>query len=117
MHQSRAETTDVYELDQEVAIFRKEIQSVTKEIQGLMGKIIRVRKTTTEEPTRQMETTIRVNNRTETAIIDSGAGINYVNKEWCTQNEIEYQVTGYGKIKAYNGPIVRGLIRKGDNRV
>jgi hypothetical protein len=33
------ETTDVYELDQEVAIFRKEIQSATKEIQGLMGKI------------------------------------------------------------------------------
>ena len=71
-----------------------------------MGKIIRVQKTTTGEPTQQMETTIRVNNRMETAIIDSGADINYVNKEWCIQNGIEYQVTGYGKIKAYDGSIV-----------
>jgi Retrotransposon gag protein/Zinc knuckle len=106
------ETTDVYELDQEVAIFREEIRNATKEIKDLMGTLIRVRKTTTEGPTRQMETTIRVNNKTETAIIDSGADINYVNKEWCTQNGIEYQITGYGKIKAYDGSIVQELIRK-----
>ena len=106
------ETTNVYELDQEVAIFRREVQNATKEIQGLMGEIIGIRQTTAGEPTRQMETTIRVNNKTETAIIDSGADINYVNKEWCTQNGIEYQVTGYGKIKAYDGSYVQGLIRK-----
>jgi hypothetical protein len=58
-----------------------------------------------------METTIRVNNETETAIIDSGADINYVNKEWCEKNGIEYQITGYGKIRAYDGSIVQELIR------
>ena len=54
-----------------------------------------------------METTIRVNDKAETAIID-----NYVNKEWCEQNGIDYQTTGYGKIRAYDGSTVQELIRK-----
>ena len=45
-----------------------------------------------------METTIRVNDKTETAIIDSGVDINYVNKEWCEQDGIDYQVRDYGRL-------------------
>ena len=106
------ETTDIYEMDQEVAIFRKEVQSATKEIKDLVEQVIRVRGTTTEGPVRQMETTIRINDKKEAAIIDSGADINYVNKEWCEQNGIDYQITGYGKIKAYDGSTVQEEIRK-----
>ena len=106
------ETTDVYDLDQEVAIFRKEIQDATQEIRNLMGTVIRIRRTTTEGPVQQMETTIRVNDKEEKAIIDSGADINYVNYEWCRQNGIRHKSHGYGKMKAYDGTYVTGLIRK-----
>ena len=84
--------TDVYDLDQEVSIFREEIRSATKEIRNLMGNIIRIRGITKGEPTRQMETTIRVNKKMEKAIIDSGADINYANEKWCSQNGTNYEV-------------------------
>ena len=110
--QHEIETTDIYDIDQEVSIFRKEIQNATKEIQGLMGKIITIRKISNEGPTRQMETKIKVNDKIETAIIDSGADINYANEGWCSQNGIDYEVTGYGKVKAYDGSFVQEYIRK-----
>ena len=54
-----------------------------------------------------MEATVLINGETEAAIIDSGADINYANEEWCSQNGIKYEITGYGKIKAYDESYVQ----------
>jgi hypothetical protein len=55
----------------------------------------------------QVEVTILVNGHEETAIIDSGANINYVNSKWCHQRGIKTRYIGYGKIKAYDGQYVQ----------
>jgi len=105
------ETTTVYDLDKEVSIFREQIQKATKEIQDFrsMHKISGI---SGETPTKQMETTVRVLDEDTKSIIDSGADINYVNKEWCSRKGIHYKVTGYGKIKAYNETFVEDYVRK-----
>jgi hypothetical protein len=59
-----------------------------------------------------METTVRVLGETMKAIIDSGADINYVNKDWCSRKKINYKITGYGKIRAYNETYVHDFVRK-----
>jgi hypothetical protein len=61
---------------------------------------------------RQMGTTIKVSDKRGKAIIDSGADINYANEKWCSQNGINYEITGYGKVKAYDGSFVLEYIRK-----
>jgi hypothetical protein len=113
------ETTITHDLDQEVSIFRKEIKDATKEIanvkeklQGLTSDKAKIRKVTGLSSSRQMEITVEVNEKTEKAIIDSGADINYANTEWCNQHGITYEVTGYGKIKAYDESYVQEMIRK-----
>ena len=55
---------------------------------------------------------MKVNGKKKKAIIDSGADINYANEKWCSQNEINCRITGYGKIKAYDGSYVQEQIRK-----
>ena len=72
-----------------------------------MENIIRIRGVTEGKPTRQMETSMKVNGKKKKAIIDSGADINYANEKWCSQNEINCRITGYGKIKAYDGSYVQ----------
>jgi hypothetical protein len=105
------ETTTVYDLDKEVAIFRKEIQKATDELRNFK-ETHKIRGIAGETPTRQMETTIRILGEDTEAIIDSGADINYVNKNWCRQKGIQYQITGYGKIRAYDDTYVQDYVRK-----
>jgi hypothetical protein len=44
-----------------------------------------------------------VGNKTITAIVDSGADIDYVNKKWCEDMKIPYKVTGWGWVGGYKG--------------
>ena len=107
-----AENTQVCEIDQEVSIFRKEIRNAAMEIRGLARNMARIRRTSGDESTKQMNATILVDNEEVSAIIDSGADINYANEEWCLRNGIKYDTTGYGKIKAYDGSYTQEHIRE-----
>ena len=111
-----AENTQVCELDQEVSIFRKEIRNAAIEIRGLAKNMASIRRTSGDESTKQMDTTILVDNEEVSAVIDSGADINYANEEWCLRNGIEYGITGYGKIKAYDGSFTQEQIREASIR-
>ena len=106
----KTEITTVYELDKEVDIFRKEIQQATKEIRDFRDTC-KIGNITGSSTTKQMETTVLVLGKTTKAIIDSGADINYVNRKWCAKKGIQYKVTGYGKVRAYNDTYVQDYIR------
>ena len=53
--------------------------NVREKIQDLVNDETKIRKTTGITSSHQMEITVKVNNKTEKAIIDSGADINYAN--------------------------------------
>ena len=58
----------------------------------------------------QLLTEVKVGKATITAVIDSGADINYVNEQWCKEEKIPYRMTGWGWIKSYNGEKTRTKI-------
>ena len=58
----------------------------------------------------QLLTKVKVGKATITAVIDSGADINYVNEQWCKEEKIPYKMTGWGWIKGYNGEKTRTRI-------
>jgi hypothetical protein len=107
-----AEDTQICEMDQEVSIFRNEIRNAAMEIRGLARNMARIRRTSGDKSTKQMNATILVDNKEVSAIIDSGADINYANEKWCLRNGINYDTTGYGKIKAYDGSYTQEHIRE-----
>jgi hypothetical protein len=57
-----------------------------------------------------MTTKVKVGKETITAIIDSGADINYVNKGWCDKMKIPYKMTGWGWVRSYKGEKTRTRI-------
>jgi Retrotransposon gag protein len=106
------EKTMIADLDQEVAIFREEMRAATRGVQELAANIAKIRGITKGSSAPQMETTIEINGNKEKAIIDSGADVNYLNQNWCKKEGIRYEVTGYGKIKAYDGSYAQDYVRK-----
>ena len=70
--------------------------------QELRNEVYRIRQTKLRLGS-QMTTKVKVGKTTITAIIDSGADINYVNKKWCDKMQIPYKMTGWGWIKSYKG--------------
>jgi Retrotransposon gag protein len=106
------EKTMIADLDQEVAIFREEMRAATKEVQELAANIAKIRGMTKGTQAPQMDITVSVNGKEEKAIIDSGADVNYLNQEWCDKEKIRYEISGYGKIKAYDGSYAQDYVRK-----
>ena len=51
----------------------------------------------------QMTTKVKVGKETITAIVDSGADIDYVNRKWCDDMQIPYRMTGWGWVGGYKG--------------
>jgi hypothetical protein len=60
---------------------------------------------------------VKVGKSTITAVIDSGADINYVNEQWCKEERIPYKMTGWGWIKSYNGEKTRTKILEADIKI
>jgi hypothetical protein len=106
-----ARGTTVFDIEQEVSIFREEIKQVTEELRELRSSC-KIRSVTEASQTKQMETTISVFGKEMKAIIDSGADINYVNRRWCDEKGIRYVNTGFGKIRAYDDSYVQDYVRK-----
>ena len=50
-----------------------------------------------------MSVKVKVEKKTITAIVDSGANINYVNKNWCDTLGLPYKMVGWGWVKSYKG--------------
>lgn len=80
---------------------RKEGNVLGREIET---KINNIRKTSAEEEKRgQIDVKVRVGKEDITAIVDSGADIDYVNEEWCNREGFKIKMIGNGTIKGYNG--------------
>jgi len=45
-------------------------------------------------------------------IIDSGANVNYANREWCKRANIEMTNTGPREIRAYDGAFIKDEIHE-----
>lgn len=58
----------------------------------------------------QLSVGVKVGKITITAIVDSGADVNYINEQWCKERKIPYRMTGWGWIKGYNGEKTRTKI-------
>jgi hypothetical protein len=78
-------------------------------VHGLKCEVYRIRQTKTRTG-KQMSTKVKVGKETITAIIDSGADINYANKDWCDERKIPYKMAGWGWVKSYKGEKTRTKI-------
>jgi aspartyl protease len=61
-------------------------------------KIPTIRKVESEEILTQLSVKVKVNNKTVETIIDSGATINYINKEWSEKMKLMSEDSGIGNI-------------------
>ena len=79
-------------------------------------RIQKIRQVSTEQKG-QLLTEVKVGKSTITAVIDSGADINYANEQWCREQEIPYKMTGWGWIKSYNGEKTRTKILEANIKI
>jgi hypothetical protein len=82
----------------------------------LRERVHRIRQTTTKQEG-QMTTEVRVGKSTITTVIDSGADINYVNKQWCEEMKIPYKMTGWGWIKSFRGEKTRTKVLEANIKI
>jgi hypothetical protein len=75
----------------------------------LKDEIMNIRQTKTTQG-KQLSIKVKVGKTTITSIIDSGADINYVNKNWCDERKIHYKMIGWGWVRSYNGKKTRTKI-------
>jgi hypothetical protein len=75
----------------------------------LKNEIMNIRQTKTTQG-KQLSIKVKVGKATITSIIDSGADINYVNKNRCDERKIHYKMIGWGWVQGYSGRKTRTKI-------
>jgi hypothetical protein len=90
----------------------KETREVWKMIEGesqrtlkkLETDIMKLRMVSTGEPeVKQIDIQVRVGKETITAVVDCGANVDYVNKEWCEKKGFPVTEIGQGWMEGYDG--------------
>jgi chaperonin cofactor prefoldin len=92
------------------------VASSNKREKELREGIRKIRMVSSEQKG-QLLTEVKVGKATITAVIDSGADINYVNEQWCKEEKIPYRMTGWGWIKSYKGEKTRTKILEADIKI
>ena len=96
-------------LKETIGRLEKDVANSNRREREIRKKTQKIRMVSAEQRG-QLSTGVRVGKTTVTAIIDSGADINYVNEDWCRKKKIPYKMTGWGWIKGYNGEKTRTKI-------
>jgi hypothetical protein len=104
-----ANTSIVDALKETIERLEGHVARSNKREKELRENIRKIRMVSSEQKG-QLLTKVKVGKATVTAVIDSGADINYVNEQWCKEEKIPYRMTGWGWIKAYNGERARTKI-------
>ena len=96
-------------LKETIERLERDVAASNKREREIRERTRKIRMVSTEQKG-QLSVGVKVGKITITAIIDSGADINYINEQWCRERKIPYKMTGWGWIKGYNGERTRTKI-------